>query len=90
MFLRIEETPNPNTVKFIPEEKLDYEGTKLYKQKMIMNNSIYSRQFFPVKGVVSVLLNAEFISVSKTDEEDWTCVKNYIISKNRISFTKKR
>ena len=30
MFLRIEETPNPNTIKFIPEEKLEYEGTKLY------------------------------------------------------------
>ena len=30
MFLRIEETPNPNTIKFIPEEKLRYVGTKLY------------------------------------------------------------
>ena len=30
MFLRIEETPNPNTLKFIPETNLDFEGTKLF------------------------------------------------------------
>ena len=30
MFIRIEETPNPNTMKFIPENKLDFEGTKLF------------------------------------------------------------
>ena len=30
MFLKIEETPNPNTLKFIPETNLDFEGTKLF------------------------------------------------------------
>ena len=32
MFLKVEETPNPNTLKFIPENSLSIKGTKLYKE----------------------------------------------------------
>ena len=40
MFLRIEETPNPNTIKFIPEEKLRYVGTKLYSASDNLEDSL--------------------------------------------------
>ena len=89
MFLRIEETPNPNTIKFIPENKLDYEGTKLYKVTDDYENSYLLETIFSIKGISSVLLNSEFISVSKNEEEDWTVLKTMLSAKIGSALQKK-
>ena len=89
MFLRIEETPNPNTIKFIPENKLDYEGTKLYKFTDDYENSYLLETIFSIKGISSVLLNSEFISVSKNEEEDWTVLKTMLSAKIGSALQKK-
>ena len=47
-----------NTIKFIPENKLDYEGTKLYKVSDDYENS-YLLSIFSIKGISSVLLNSD-------------------------------
>ena len=89
MFLKIEETPNPNTIKFIPENKLDYEGTKLYKASDDYENSYLLETIFSIKGISSVLLNSEFISVSKNEEEDWTVLKTMLSAKIGSALQKK-
>ena len=89
MFLRIEETPNPNTLKFIPENKLDYEGTKLYKITDDYENSYLLETIFSIKGISSVLLNSEFISVSKDEEEDWAVLKTMLSAKIGSALQKK-
>ena len=89
MFLRIEETPNPNTIKFIPENKLDYEGTKLYKVTDDYENSYLLETIFSIKGISSVLLNSEFISVSKNEEEDWGVLKTMLSAKIGSALQKK-
>ena len=89
MFLRIEETPNPNTIKFIPENKLDFEGTKLYKVTDDYENSYLLETIFSIKGISSVLLNSEFISVSKNEEEDWAVLKTMLSAKIGSALQKK-
>ena len=89
MFLRIEETPNPNTIKFIPENKLEYEGTKLYKVTDDYENSYLLETIFSIKGISSVLLNSEFISVSKNEEEDWGVLKTMLSAKIGSALQKK-
>ena len=89
MFLKIEETPNPNTLKFIPENKLDYKGTKLYKVSDDYENSYLLETIFSIKGISSVLLNSEFISVSKNEEEDWTVLKTMLSAKIGSALQKK-
>ena len=89
MFLRIEETPNPNTIKFIPENKLDFEGTKLYKVTDDYENSYLLETIFSIKGISSVLLNSEFISVSKNEEEDWAVLKTILSAKIGSALQKK-
>ena len=89
MFLKIEETPNPNTLKFIPENKLDYKGTKLYKVSDDYENSYLLETIFSIKGISSVLLNSEFISVSKNEEEDWTVLKTMLYAKIGSALQKK-
>ena len=81
MFLRIEETPNPNTIKFIPEEKLNFKGTKLYKISDDYADSHLLKTIFSINGINSVLLNAEFISVSKNEKEDWAVLKTMLSAK---------
>ena len=68
MFIQTEETPNPNTLKFIPENSLSIKGTKLYKATDDFEGSAVLETIFSVKGVTSVLLNSEFISISKSEE----------------------
>ena len=89
MFLKIEETPNPNTLKFIPENKLDYKGTKLYKVSDDYENSYLLETIFSIKGISSALLNSEFISVSKNEEEDWAVLKTMLSAKIGSALQKK-
>ena len=81
MFLRIEETPNPNTIKFIPEEKLNYVGTKLYSASDNLQGSLLLKTIFSIKGVTTVLINSDFISVSKKESEDWAVLKTILSAK---------
>ena len=81
MFLKVEETPNPNTLKFIPENSLSIKGTKLYKETDDFEGSAVLETIFSVKGVTSVLLNSEFISISKSEEEDWAVLKTILTAK---------
>ena len=89
MFLRIEETPNPNTIKFIPEEKLRYAGTKLYSASDNLEDSLLLKTIFSVKGVTTVLINSDFIYQSQKRIRRLGRVKNNTISKNRLSLMKK-
>ena len=81
MFLRIQETPNPNTIKFIPEEKLRYVGTKLYSASDNLEDSLLLKTIFSVEGVTTVLINSDFISVSKKESEDWAGLKTILSAK---------
>ena len=81
MFLRVEETPNPNTLKFIPEKSLDFKGTKLFTAKDDYENSELLKTIFSIEGVTNVLLNSDFISVSKSEKEDWNVLKTILTAK---------
>ncbi len=81
MFLRVEETPNPNTLKFIPEKSLDFKGTKLFTAKDDYESSDLLKTIFSIEGVTNVLLNSEFISVSKSEKEDWNVLKTILTAK---------
>ena len=89
MFLRIEETPNPNTIKFIPEEKLKYYGTKLYSASDNFQDSFLLKTIFSVEGVTTVLINSDFISVSKNESVDWAVLKTILSAKIGSALQKK-
>mgnify|MGYP001496904894 CR=1 FL=1 len=81
MFIKVEETPNPNTLKFIPEKEIDFKGTKLFEHKDNFENSFLLREIFAIQGVKSVLLNSQFIAVSKTEKEEWGVLKTMLTAK---------
>ena len=79
MYVQTEETPNPNTLKFLPEktvpEIVSVEFTAKDKQENRLIKDILS-----MKEVNMVFLGSDFITVKKTDQILWEEIKPKIIS----------
>lgn len=67
----IQETPNPNAVKFILKEPVSYGTSHSYKSREDAADDILAKSIFDVGDVVSVFYMDKMITVEKTDESDW-------------------
>ena len=81
MFIKVEETPNPNTLKFIPEKSLDLDNNVFLSRTDDNKQFPIATEIFQLEGVKSILLDNEFISVTKIDKESWDFLKTIITSK---------
>ena len=69
MYIQTQETPNPNTIKFIPGVEVLKKGS--YHFNKCDDNYSHSplvMQLFEISGVKSVFLGKDFISVTKEEE----------------------
>ena len=79
MFVQIEVTPNPNSLKFLPGKVVSNCGSfEITKKDNIQNELI--RNILSINGVEGVFLSKDFISVNKYDEISWDEVKHIVIS----------
>ncbi len=67
----IEETPNPNAVKFILREAVSNGVAKQYGSAELAENDPLAKSLFDVGHVVSVFYMDRMITVEKDDEGDW-------------------
>jgi NFU1 iron-sulfur cluster scaffold homolog, mitochondrial len=67
----IEETPNPNAVKFILREAVSNGVAKQYGSAHLAENDPLAQSLFDVGHVVSVFYMDRMITVEKDDEGDW-------------------
>ena len=67
----IEETPNPNAVKFILREPVSNGVAKQYASADQAGEDPLAKSLFEVGNVVSVFYMDRMITVEKTDEADW-------------------
>jgi NFU1 iron-sulfur cluster scaffold homolog, mitochondrial len=67
----IQETPNPNAVKFILKEPVSYGTSHSFKSAADAENDELARSLFDVGDVVSVFYMDKMITVEKTDEAEW-------------------
>ena len=79
MFVQTQNTPNPNSLKFIPGRKVSEAGSKEFQKKEDTNN-ILLRNIFSINGVESIFLGEDFISINKTDKVNWEDIKHIAIS----------
>jgi len=77
MFIQTQETPNPQTLKFIPDGQVVLEnGTAEFKnQKSAATKSPLALQLFEITGVESIFLGNDFITVTKKGDADWQKIK---------------
>jgi NFU1 iron-sulfur cluster scaffold homolog, mitochondrial len=67
----IEETPNPNAVKFILREPVSNGVARQYGSAELAENDPLAKSLFDVGHVVSVFYMDKMITVEKDDEGDW-------------------
>jgi Fe-S cluster biogenesis protein NfuA len=82
MFIQTEETPNPATLKFIPDGQIVLEeGTLEFKnQKQAATSSPLALQLFEIEGIKSIFFGKDFITITKSDEISWQKIKNEIMT----------
>ncbi len=79
MFIQTEVTPNPNSLKFLPEKKVSKIGPLEIKNKDDTNNELI-RNILSINGVTGIFLGEDFLSVNKRKEINWEEIKHIIIS----------
>ncbi|QQS39846.1 MAG: NifU family protein [Acidobacteriota bacterium] len=67
----IQETPNPNAVKFILREPVSHGTSHSFKTAEDAEGDELAKSIFLVGEVVSVFYMDKMITVEKTDESDW-------------------
>jgi len=79
MFVQIQETPNPNSLKFIPGKKVSTIGSVELTKKEDTNNDLL-KNIFSINGVESIFLGDDFLSVNKNEKKNWEDIKHIVIS----------
>ena len=67
----IQETPNPNAVKFILREPVSYGTSHSFDNAGVAKEDNLADSIFEVGNVVSVFYMDKMITIEKTDESDW-------------------
>ena len=79
MFVQTEVTPNPNSLKFLPEKKVSNSGPYEITKKDNVKNELV-RNILAINGVEGVFLGENFISVNKKNLMKWDDIKHIVIS----------
>jgi len=82
MFIQTESTPNPSSLKFIPDGAI-VAGVKTYEFKnenQAKGQSILAEKLFAIEGISSVFFGSDFITVNKKEEQDWEIIKTDILT----------
>ncbi|HCI48807.1 MAG: iron transporter [Alphaproteobacteria bacterium RIFCSPLOWO2_01_FULL_45_8] len=74
MFIQTEQTPNPSALKFIPGPHLLDEPMD-FPNKETARISPLALRLFQVEGVEGVFIGTNFITVTKSDEIEWSMLK---------------
>ena len=75
MFIQTEQTPNPQTLKFLPGKVVMDEGTAFYQNIGEAKDSPFAKRLFGVEGVTGVFFGSDFITITKSENLDWEIIK---------------
>ena len=79
MFVQIEVTPNPNSLKFLPGKKVSNSGPYEITNKDETQNALV-RNLLSINGVEGIFLGEDFISINKKEIIKWDEIKHIVIS----------
>lgn len=79
MFIETEGTPNPATLKFLPGRPVMGDRTADFASVDLAGRSPLASALFALPGVARVFLGADFITVTKSEEETWQDLKPQVL-----------
>jgi len=78
LFIQMEETPNPNSMKFIPLDK-PLTNLKNFTLNIPSPSEVYrsplARHLFKIDYIKSIFITNEFVTVTKSEEVEWGPMK---------------
>ena len=79
--IQVEQTPNPNSLKFLSQKILSKVGTEEFKKIDLNNIKIpFVRAVLNFSGVELILISDNFLTVKKDKNASWESLKPVIIS----------
>ncbi|MEM6383367.1 MAG: NifU family protein [Pseudomonadota bacterium] len=78
MFIQVESTPNPATLKFLPGERVLDDGTLDFRTPEEAEKSPLAQRLFAIHGVSGVFFGHDFITVT-AEVDDWSHIKPAIL-----------
>ncbi len=79
MFIQTQETPNPNSLKFIPGKGVSNDGPYEFLNETQTEIPIL-KNILSIKGVTGIFLSENFLSINKSQDENWDNIKHIVIS----------
>ena len=79
MFIQVEPTPNPLTLKFLPGRNVIKGGTIFYQNESEASNSPFAQRMFAVEGIKSVFFGNDFITITRAEDLDWQVLKPIVL-----------
>jgi len=79
MYIKTEQTPNPNSLKFLTEKKVSLVGPVEFKDKSETSISLI-KNILSIDGVTGIFLSDDYLSVNKDANSGWDDIKYIIIS----------
>ena len=79
MFIQTEQTPNPQTLKFLPGKVVLEDRTAFYQNIDEAKESPFAIRLFGVDGVEGVFFGSDFITITKNSKYDWQVLKPSIL-----------
>ena len=79
MFVQTQNTPNPNSIKFLPSKKVSNDDPFEITDKNKSDNELV-KNILSINGVTGIFLAEDFLSVNKDEKTNWEDLKHIIIS----------
>ncbi len=80
MFIQTENTPNPNTMKFLPGQAVLADKTAFFTDSENAKASPLASALFVLKDIRAVFFGSDFITVTKTEAANWDVLKPQILT----------
>ena len=75
VYINLEFTPNPNTLKYSVNRQLLASGARNFvRREEAMADSPLAGRLFEIPGISGVMIGRDFVTVTKTEEGDWDVV----------------
>tara|TARA_B100000575_G_C22831497_1_gene488160 strand:+ start:51 stop:614 length:564 start_codon:yes stop_codon:yes gene_type:complete len=79
MFIQTEQTPNPQTLKFLPGKVVMNDGTAFFQNLDEAKNSPFATRLLNIDGVEGVFFGSDFITITKNHSIDWQVMKPLVL-----------
>jgi Fe-S cluster biogenesis protein NfuA len=81
MFIQTEETPNPESLKFLPGRVVIESGTYNFTQDEKACDSPLADSLLAIEGIGQVFFGYDFITVTKLSDYQWSTLKPSILTR---------